>query len=56
MDDKPSVFELIEALEAPGLLRDQPAVQRLLDERRPTRPTLTLIHGGANEPGGTNDR
>jgi hypothetical protein len=38
------VSRLTEALEAPGLLLEQPAVQELLAER--ARPELTLIRGG----------
>lgn len=49
-DTHPSIEELLEALEAPGLLADQPAVQRLLAaQERPAKPSLTLIQGGKED-------
>lgn len=45
----PSSEDLIEALAAPGRLLDQPAIQALLEARKPKRPVLTLIPGGRND-------
>lgn len=45
----PTTAELIDASNAPGLLRDQPAVQQLLRENGPSarRAAFRLIEGGA---------
>lgn len=51
----PSLDELVDALEAPGLLLEQPAVQRLLALRAhenvaPPRRQLRALQGGREDP------
>jgi hypothetical protein len=42
----PTTLELIEALNAPGRLNDQPAIKRLLANRAARHPRLALVENG----------